>query len=159
MTQSSAVAGPEPPPSKASPFPHDYEVALRWEGDGRGVLEAGSRPAIVAGLPPEFGGEADRWSPEHLLLSAVSLCLMNTFHVFAAKQALAVQSYSSAVKGILDKTRAGLAFTSIVILVELSAPAEQLEEAERVLENAKHYCIVANALKTPVDLRVMAKPA
>jgi organic hydroperoxide reductase OsmC/OhrA len=159
MSQPSAVAATERPKAKAEPFPHDYEVSLHRGDDGVGVLEAGSRPVIVAGLPPQFGGDAEKWSPEHLLLSAVSLCLMNTFQVFVAKKELAVRSYSSVVKGILDKTPAGLAFTSIVVVVELSAPHDQLEEAKQVLENAKHYCIVANTLKTPVDLRIVATPA
>jgi len=158
MTQSSEVAESSPRP-KVMPLPHSYGVSVRSEGPGRGVLEAGSRPAIVAGLPPEFGGDAERWSPEHLLLSAVSLCLMNTFQVFAERRGLSVGAYSSVVKGILDKTSAGPVFTSIVVVVDLEAPPSMREEAWRVLEDAKHHCIAANALRTPVDVRLVTAAA
>jgi len=157
MTQSSTVAE-SAARSKVTPLPHHYEVAVRSEGRGRGVLEAGERPPIAAGLPPEFGGDAERWSPEHLLLSAVSLCLMNTYQVFAERRGLPVGAYSSVVKGILDKTPAGPVFTSIVAVVELGVPPEKQDEARSVLEDAKHHCIAANALKTPVDLRIVTAP-
>jgi organic hydroperoxide reductase OsmC/OhrA len=84
---------------------------------------------------------------------------MSTFRVFLHRQPFQVRRYSSLVKGILDKTAAGIAFTSIVLEVEFEAPAAHIEEAKRLLENAKRHCIVANALKTPVDLRIVAHAA
>jgi organic hydroperoxide reductase OsmC/OhrA len=159
MTQQVAVATADKPKPRATPWPHDYEVSLQWEGGDAGLLSAGSRPAIVTGPPPQFGGEPEWWSPEHLLLSAVSSCLMTTFRAFAAKQALDVQRYSSVVKGMLAKTPTGIMFTSIVISVDLTAAPDRLVDAVRLLEDAKHYCIVANALKTPVDLRISPRAA
>ena len=42
-------------------------------GRAGGRHPAGPRPAsIEAGAPPEFGGQDSWWSPEHLLLSALS---------------------------------------------------------------------------------------
>jgi organic hydroperoxide reductase OsmC/OhrA len=131
-------------------------VAVRLEADGAGLLTAGARPAIIGGAPPQFGGEAAWWSPEHLLLAAVNLCLMTTFQAFVSRQALEVRRYQSLVKGILEKTPAGIVFTSIVVDVELETAAERVEDAKRLLESAKHYCIVSHALKTPVDLRIVA---
>ena len=52
--------------------PHHYRVHLVQEGDGA-VLTDGMKPAIVGGPPPQFGGFADWWSPEHLLVAAASL--------------------------------------------------------------------------------------
>jgi organic hydroperoxide reductase OsmC/OhrA len=145
----------KPSPQRPGPqrFPHHYEVGLEWSGNGAGLLTAPPRPAIAGGAPPQFQGSEEWWSPEHLLLSAVSLCLMTTFRVFAVKEKLAVSRYSSRVKGILDKTAAGIAFTSIVLHVELTVPAAEAERAETVLHTAKKYCIVSNSLTTLVDLR------
>jgi organic hydroperoxide reductase OsmC/OhrA len=89
-----------------------------------------------------------------LLLSAVGLCLETTFQVFAAKEGLAVPRYSSLVQGVLEKTPAGIVFTSITAQVELTVAADAFATAERLLHSAKKYCIVSNSLKTPVDLRV-----
>lgn len=154
MTHLLSEPKPEVPKPRMTPLPHDYEVSLQWSAGGSGELSAGSRPAIVTGPPPQFGGEPEWWSPEHLLLAAVSSCLMTTFGAFAAKRKLDLRHYSSVVKGMLAKTPTGIMFTSIVIGVDLIAAPERLVEAVRLLEDAKHYCIVANALKTPVDLRI-----
>jgi organic hydroperoxide reductase OsmC/OhrA len=145
----------EEPTPQIKPFPHFYEVSLANEGHPWSVLTSSSRREIVGGAPTEFGGKDQWWSPEHLLLGAVSLCLSTTFQAFARKKDLRYAGYRSLVKGILDKSRSGPIFSSIVLSVELKA-AEQ-ERARALLEEAKRYCIVANALSTPVDLRLTVK--
>jgi organic hydroperoxide reductase OsmC/OhrA len=140
-------------------LPHEYEVAVAWGADGSGVVSAGTRPVILGGPPPQFGGRPELWSPEHLLLSAVSLCLMSTFQAFLARQPFRLHRCSSLVKGILDKTAGGIAFSSIVIQVDFEAPAHRVDDVKRLLETAKRHCIVSNALRTPVDLRISGKVA
>ena len=90
----------------ASHFPHHYDVKL-VVGNGSAVLTGGSRPAIVGGPPPEFDGRAEWWSPEHLLLSSVGLCLMTTFKALASRSGLAVAGYESRIEGVLDKRQRG----------------------------------------------------
>jgi hypothetical protein len=77
-----------------------------------------------------------------------------TFQAFMARQDFEVRHYASTVKGMLDETPDGIVFTSIVIEVAFETPAERVDEATRLLEAAKRHCIVSNALRTPVDLRV-----
>ena len=132
-------------------FPHHYEVGLRGEGDG-GVLVAEARPPIRGGAPASFDGSDAWWSPEHLLLSSLNLCLFTTLGALAAKAKLAVSDYASRAEGVLDKTAAGLAFTSITLRVELTVPAGETERAGRLLETAKKHCIVSNSLRPPVTL-------
>ncbi|HET7293437.1 MAG TPA: OsmC family protein [Vicinamibacteria bacterium] len=143
-----------PRASKAiEPFPHHYELKVTGTGDGQGRISAGARPDIVGGPPAQFGGRDDWWSPEHLLLGAVSLCLLTTFRALADARGVEVMDYSSQVKGILDRTSEGPAFTSIVLDVELKVPEGQKERAAELLERAKRICIVSHALRPPVDLR------
>jgi organic hydroperoxide reductase OsmC/OhrA len=138
----------------ASPFPHHYDVQVS-SGAAGAILAGGRRPEIVGGPPPEFDGRPEWWSPEHLLLSAAGLCLMTTFQAFAARAGLPVAGYESRVDGALDKTPAGLGFTSIAITVELRVSDEDRTRAEQLLQSAKRHCIVANSLKTPVELHVV----
>jgi organic hydroperoxide reductase OsmC/OhrA len=84
---------------------------------------------------------------------------MSTFQVFLARQPFRVHRCSSRVKGVLEKSAAGIAFSSIVIEVDVEAPAHRVEDVKRLLETAKRHCIVANALKTPVDLKISATAA
>jgi organic hydroperoxide reductase OsmC/OhrA len=133
-------------------FPHRYEMNLTWQGERTGSLRADPRPAIEGGPPPEFDGTDRVWSPEHLLLAASNLCLMTTFTAIAARSRLEFSRYASRAMGTLDKTEAGVVFTSIDLAVTLEVKAEDEGKARTILEKAKKHCIISNSLKTPVHL-------
>jgi organic hydroperoxide reductase OsmC/OhrA len=137
-----------------APFPHRYEIRLDWPGHGGAALTAGSRPAITGGAPREFDGRDSWWSPEHLLLSSLSLCLMTTFEAVAAKTRLPVHGYRCRSEGILDRTEEGLGFTALRLRVELEVDAEDVERARTVMTKAKKHCLVAAALEPVVDIEV-----
>lgn len=142
----------------ASPFPHHYDVRLHAASNGA-ILVSDHRPEIVGGAPPEFDGRPEWWSPEHLLLSSVALCLMTTFQAFAHKARLQVAGYESRVEGVLDKEAAGIGFTAIRLKVELSVADADRARAEQLLHSAKRHCIVANALKPAVELEAVVTAA
>lgn len=135
-----------------APFPHRYEADLAWVKDSEAVLSARLLPPLIGDAPPQFDGPQGRWSPELLLLSAANLCLMTTFMVIARKSKLAVASYASRAEGVLDRTREGLAFTAITLHVTLKVAPADVARAGKLLQTAKKYCIVSNALKVPVQL-------
>jgi len=137
-----------------TPFPHRYEVELSWPGQGGATLDAAPRPPIAGGAPPEFDGRDSWWSPEHLLVSSLSLCLMTTFEVLAAKARLPVLRYACRAEATLDRTEAGLGFTAFGLHVEVEVASEDTERAPKLLASAKKHCLVANALRVPVTLDV-----
>lgn len=145
----------------ATQFPHRYDVALAWEGHGGAAsLTAGPRPAIEGGPPPQFDGKDAWWSPEHLLLSSLSLCLMTTFQAITEKARLEVAHYDSHAEAVLDRTPGGLGFTRLVLHVNLKvASADDVERARPLLLKAKSHCIVANALMPPVHLEAQVSAA
>src|SRR5579883_1211156 len=110
-----------------APFPHHYEVELNWEDNQQGRLTAPPRPAIVGGPPPQFDGRPEWWSPEQLLLGALGLCLMTTYQSLAARKQLTTLSYHSQTAGTLEKTAAGIVFTSFTISVTLKIPVGDVE--------------------------------
>jgi organic hydroperoxide reductase OsmC/OhrA len=142
-----------PAKAEVAPFPHYYELSVTTQ-DGLCRLQAPPRAEILGGAPVQFGGRDDCWSPEHLLLGAASVCLEVTFRAFAEKRGMAVNGYTSHIKGVLDRTFEGPAFTSIVLEVSLVVPEADRARAVELLESAKRHCIVSHALKPPVDLRV-----
>jgi organic hydroperoxide reductase OsmC/OhrA len=141
-----------------APFPHRYQVQLHGFGVEAATLTAGTRVPITAGAPAEFDGSDAWWSPEHLLLSSLGLCLMTTFQGIARKAKLDVRDYVSDAEAVLDKTPGGLGFTSLVLHVQVAVAADQAERARQLINTAKHYCIVANALMPPVHLKVTVVP-
>jgi organic hydroperoxide reductase OsmC/OhrA len=138
---------------KTAPFPHRYEVRLEARETGA-VLQAAPRPRILGGAPAEFGGSDQWWSPEHLLLASVNLCLRATFEALARLKHLDVWGYASTARGVLDRTPAGPTFTSFTIAVELTITPGEAERARALLEKAEQHCIVANTLKVPVHLEI-----
>ncbi len=133
-------------------FPHHYDVSLAWTGERGAVLSAGPRPPLAGGAPPQFDGSDAHWSPEHLLLSALGLCLLTTFQSLTRRHPLALRAYESRVEGVLDKTSEGLVFTSIVEHVRVQVAPDEVERAQGLLQTAKKHCLVANALRVPVEL-------
>jgi organic hydroperoxide reductase OsmC/OhrA len=138
----------------AMPFPHHYVADLSWSGIGGGMITAGPRPPIVGGAPPEFDGVERWWSPEHLLLSSLNLCLQTTFESLARKRRLAVNSYHSHAQATLDRQEASFGFTLITLEVSVACPSGEVDRVRDTLLKAKQYCLVANALKVPVHVKL-----
>jgi organic hydroperoxide reductase OsmC/OhrA len=131
--------------STIAPFPHRYTVTL-----AEGVLSAPPRQPIRSGAPPQFGGSDEQWSPEELLVASALLCLETTFHALARHASLPVQAWHGTGAGVLEKTRSGPTFTSITLAVEITVARDDVERAERIFQDAKDCCIIANALRVPV---------
>jgi organic hydroperoxide reductase OsmC/OhrA len=141
-----------------SKLPHHYATTVTRSGPSKAVIDAPPRAPIAGAPPPEFDGPPEAWSPEHLLLSSLGLCLYTTFEAFARRDHLEVDRWRATVEGTLDKTPGGLAFTAFHVAVELAVSAADIDRAQAVLERAHKACIVSNALRMPVavDARVMA---
>lgn len=141
-----------------SPFPHVYRATITRDAASIARLEAPPRPAITGGPPPEFGGSAETWSPEHLLLASLGLCFYTTFEALAQRDHLELRRWTSTVEATLTKTAGGLAFVNYRIALELDVAAADVERARAVVARAERHCIVTNALRAPVlvDARITA---
>ncbi|MEN9577331.1 MAG: hypothetical protein RJA70_340 [Pseudomonadota bacterium] len=135
-----------------APFPHRYVVSLE-----AGLLSADPRPPIPAGTPPQFGGSDKVWSPEELLVAAVLLCLKTTFDAYARRDSLEVRDWRGTGTGVLEKSPTGPAFTSVQLRVELKVCPGDEERARKLLDTAEHHCIIANAIKAPVQLEASVR--
>lgn len=89
------------------------------------------------------------WSPEHLVLSSLGLCMLTTFEAFAARDGIEVLRWAASASGTVDRTPDGLMFTSIVLGIDMEITGN-VEHVERTLEDAKLYCLVLNSLRVPV---------
>jgi len=137
--------------TKQSSRTHHYEVSLALDG-ANATLAAPPRPTLVGGAPSDFGGTDDVWSPEHLLLASVNLCLMTTFKALAARQPFERLDYRDRIEGTVEKTAQGLRLTSVKHHVELHVAPADRDRAKQVLESASKHCIIGNALNIPVEL-------
>jgi organic hydroperoxide reductase OsmC/OhrA len=138
------------------PFPHRYSATLCRTLASRARIEAPPRVALHGGPSPELDGDVDAWSPEHMLLSSLGLCMLTTFEAFAARDHLELQSWSARVNGTVEQTPEGPMFTSIVVELDVDI-AGNVEQFENTLEDAKRYCLVQNALRVPVVVEVQLR--
>lgn len=140
-----------------APFPHHHQTRLVRTLGSRARIEAQPRAPIAGGPPPELDGDATSWSPEHLLLSSVGLCLLTTFEAFAARDGLDLLAWEASVSTAVAKNSEGLSFTEV--RVELDMEVSDVERAQRTLDDARKHCLVSNALRTPVEVIATIRPA
>jgi peroxiredoxin-like protein len=130
---------------------HNYELAIDWRGKRSGTMISAGMTAVEISAPPEFAGEAGKWTPEHLLVGAAASCLMATFVAIAEFSKITILSFQITGSGKLEKVPgAGFQFTEIRLKPEIAVADGELEKAERALQKAEKSCFVTNALKCPV---------
>lgn len=135
-----------------------FETSFRWVGKEEGVAECAGKPSIQVTPPPEFGGEAGRWTPEDLLISAIESCLMMTTLSVAQKQKINLRAYTSKASGKMAKTSEGLRFTGVEVVIDLQvADAADLDKAVKAVAIAEKYCPVSNGVKFPVSVQASAR--
>lgn len=137
----------------------EYEVNLAWQGDKIGNFSARENPPLSVAPPPEFGGPAGHWSPEELLVSAVAGCLMSTLLFFVDRAGIRLARHAITAKGVLDKTKEGLRFTTIEAAIEVVVTDPQhVDQVAALQAKLEKYCPVSNALNIPIHLTMRVSP-
>jgi peroxiredoxin-like protein len=132
---------------------HDYKVSLSWLSDRKGILGSPElNSSIEVATPPEFPkGMPGIWSPEHLLVAAVSSCLMTTFLSIAENSKLSFQKFTCNASGKLEMIEGKYLITEITLrpLVSL-VDGMQKEKAEKVLQKSEMNCLISNSIKSKI---------
>ena len=130
-----------------------YEVQMEWTGRRGGQLSAEGLPSLEIAAPPEFAGEAGKWTPEHLLVGASASCLTATFLAIAEISQLDLESFRMKAHARLEKIPGeGYRFTEITLVPEIGVAAKDVEKAQRVLTKAEKNCFVNKSLRCTVQV-------
>jgi organic hydroperoxide reductase OsmC/OhrA len=140
------------------PLPHHYSASVSRTYASHARIEAPPLPELHGGPSLEQGGAIHSWSPEHMLLSSLGLCMLTTFETFAARAGIELLAWNAKVGGTVEQTPEGLMFTSIVLELDM-ALAGNVDRAEATIEDAKQYCLVLNSLRIPVVIETQLRPA
>lgn len=134
---------------------HSYTVDLDWREHRGGVARSQGLPDLVFSAPPEFGGIAGRWTPEHLLVAASASCFMATLLAVADAQKLSLAYFRLSSAARMERVPGeGYRFTEIILRPELGVAEEDRPKLEKALAKAGRACIVSNAL----NVRVQVEP-
>ncbi len=134
---------------------HDYPVSMRWTVGRKGKVESpDGLPALEVGAPPEFGGEAMQWSPEHLFVAAAASCFLTTFLAIAELSQLEVLAAAIDASGHLERGEdRRYAFTEIALRPRVTLARERdRERALRLLDKSEKSCLVTRSIRSSVRL-------
>ena len=133
---------------------HYYNVKVKWDEGRIGILSADSLPDIKIATPPEFSkGVAGVWSPEHLFVSSVSICLMTTFLAIAENSSLPFNSFKCDAIGKLEKVDGNFMISEIELKPEVVVPEEKyIDKAGRIIVKSEKMCLISNSVKTKIIL-------
>lgn len=131
-----------------------YENTVSWTEGRKGILSEPTLPDIEVATPPEFlKGVPNIWSPEHLFVASVNVCLMTTFLSIAENSKLNFSSFSCKAKGKLEKVENIFMISEIELIPEIIVGAEKdIERAGRIIQKSEHHCLISNSIKTKIIL-------
>ncbi|MDA0788175.1 MAG: OsmC family protein [Proteobacteria bacterium] len=136
------------------PFPHHYRVTSEVTPDGNVLLSSEGLTDLTTAAPSEFGGPGDQWSPETLLVAAVTNCYLLSFRAIAANSGLAWTDLACSVDGQLEQVDRSIQFTRFTLDARLQISDPDVERlARRILDKAERSCLISNSLKAPVEVR------
>jgi organic hydroperoxide reductase OsmC/OhrA len=132
---------------------YTYELGVEWSGQRAGRAWCEGFPAIEFSAPPEFGGQAGQWTPEHLLLAAAASCFQSTFLAIAEISKLTVLSFTLKGQAVLEKVPGeGYKFTRLRLEPRIGIPAGDEERARKILGKAQKGCFVTKSLTCEVTV-------
>ena len=129
-----------------------FEIQLNWLTDTRGILSAkDTYGTIHVATPPEFGGEGNPWTPEHLFLSSISSCFMTTYLAFAKKLHFDISHFRCDTIGQIEIIVGKYKFTNINLYPKVYIAKEILrEKANLALEKTHKYCLITNSVNATI---------
>jgi organic hydroperoxide reductase OsmC/OhrA len=132
---------------------HQYEVNVEWTQDRKGIISSPVlNQKIEVVTPPDFPkGEPNIWSSEHLFVSAISSCVMNTFFAIAENSDLKYESFECNAVGVVEKIDEMYLLTEVNLKPILTIfDAADSDKALRVLDMSQKSCLISNSVKSKV---------
>ena len=128
-----------------------FTTELYWSGDKLGIVGSPSLKSILVSTPPEFGGPEGEWSPEHLFLSSITSCFMNTYLVFVNKMKIENTGFECSSTGQVEVVDGKYKFTYIHIYPKAFVGNDaDVEKARVALEKTKKYCLISNSVNAEI---------
>ena len=151
---------------------HHYATSLRWTGN-RGTGTSGYRDydrsynlasegklTLAGSSDPTFRGDAAKWNPEEMLLSALSSCHMLSYLHLCADANIVVLEYTDDASGAMELKPNGAGhFTGVTLRPRVMVSnTSDLETAEALHHAAHENCFIANSVNFPVRCEAVVLP-
>lgn len=148
---------------------HKYTSSVVWTGNlGSGTMDYRSyerdfivnskdKPQLQGSSGTSFMGDKEAYSPEDLLVAAVSACHMLWYLHLCAEQGIVVLEYKDTAYGDMDEEEDGSGHFKKITLcpVVTIARGGDVDEANKLHAAANKMCFIANSLKCAVEHQPM----
>jgi organic hydroperoxide reductase OsmC/OhrA len=141
----------------------DFRFIVDVQGSGERVVEVTTDAGLSLSIatPPEFrGGVHGMWSPEHLLVAGAASCFALTLAGIAHRREIPL--HDVAISGVGHMTRRAdgrFGFVVVELAVEITTEAGYEENARRAARAAESGCLIAQALRVPVEVELNVRAA
>lgn len=150
---------------------HRFELTLKWTGNnGSGTsgyreyershsIIAENKKEIICSSDPVFRGDNTKYSPEELLIAAVSGCHMLWYLHLCADSGIIVTDYTDNPIGTLIELPDGSGHFTEVTLQPVIAVTDKsmIEKADELHKRANELCFIANSCNFIINHKAVYK--
>jgi organic hydroperoxide reductase OsmC/OhrA len=136
-----------------------YHTTVNWKGEHWGHIVFGNGPEMDFSAPPDAQGHPGVLTPEDAFVAAANTCIMMMFIWAVDRFKLDLVSYHCKAEGTklieLDRTEifTHLRFWPMIkIRAGQELPETVSERAMRALQSAQKYSLVANSVKSQIEI-------
>ena len=126
-----------------------YSANASWVLARRGIVSASGVPlALEYSSPPEFQGDPDLWTPEHLFAASIATCFASTFCAIAQHSKFQdVVALEVGVETVLRKEEGGFRFAEVITRPVLTvASPEDEARGLQLMEKTEKACLVSRSI-------------
>ena len=133
---------------------HYYETKVEWKEGRIGELSSPTFPSVKVATPPEFKkGVPNIWSPEHLFVASINICLMTTFLAIAENSSLEFVSFTSDATGKLERVDGKYIISEVELKPVVKIKDEKYRDKTlRILDKSEKGCLISNSAKSKIVL-------
>jgi organic hydroperoxide reductase OsmC/OhrA len=149
---------------------HRYRLTVTWTGNrGEGTsgyraysrdheVSADGLPVILGSSDPVFRGDRSRWSPENLLVAALSQCHMLWYLHLCAAAGIVVTGYVDHPEAVMVEHPDGSGeFVEATLRPEVTlADPGRRAEAEGLHPRAHELCFISRSVSFPVGCQPLS---
>jgi organic hydroperoxide reductase OsmC/OhrA len=130
-----------------------YQSQAVWKEGRKIKASAADKPDLEISSPPEFKGDQGIWTPEDLFVSALNICIMETFLAFAEKKGLGLAAYESSADALLDYKDGKYRFTEVTVRPQVALKLQDdVEPARQIMASAHANCFISNSITSSVSI-------
>lgn len=132
---------------------HRFTTRTKWLGGRKWNIFNESGFEAPGGPPPVFNGEAERWSPEDLLLASVNSCHLASFVSYCMHKNFEFLAYESTIEGILEHDGQSYRFTKMIIRPHVTVKSEEdIDTVRQYLQRAHEMCFMGRSVNAEILL-------